>query len=257
MLRAALALLSGLTLLSSVSAAPLPTQLVCTPGDTLRLRVSRDATGAPREVGVGVTAGTRECDFTSRGAPAALPGGGWRFEWDDAVLGQRQRVDLRRDGAGYALAFEPAACGVLQLPSTATLAPAQRGCRESVDRDAAFVDVWRALREALAREDGAALQRLALPQLEFVEGPDIVRAPAAVLRGAARCLPDVPATTQRLSLRDMLAGEAPRLDMPPLSRRGESRIDFAGAMSLRWTPEGWRIDGFNSSPGVFRRCGRP
>jgi hypothetical protein len=257
MLRSAFALSCGLTLLSSVSAAPLPTQLVCAPNDTLRLRVSREAAGAPREVGVGVTAGTRECDFTSRGAPAALPGGGWRFEWDDAVLGQRQRVDLRRDGAGYALAFEPAACGVLQLPATATLTPARRGCRVSVDRDAAFADFWRALRDAIAREDGAALQRLALPQLEFVEGPDIVRAPAAVLRGAARCLPDVPATTQRLSLRDMLAVPEPRLDMPPLSRKGESRIDFAGAMSLRWTREGWRIDGFNASRSVFEQCGRP
>jgi hypothetical protein len=109
----------------------------------------------------------------------------------------------------------------------------------------------------LARGDGELLQQLSLPQLEFVEGPDIVKAPSSIMRGAARCLPDVPATTQRLSLRDMLAADPPRLDMPPLSRKGESRIDFAGAMSLRWTAQGWRIDGFNASRSVFQHCGRP
>lgn len=75
------------------------------------------------------------------------------------------------------------------------------------------------------------------------------------MRRAARCLPDVPAATQRVDIRDMIAGDTPpRLDMPPLSRRGELRIDFAGAMDLKWTPQGWRMAGFNASRDVFSTC---
>jgi hypothetical protein len=237
---------------------PPPTQLVCAADAIHRFRVSRDAAGTPREVSVSVAAGTRECDFTSAAAPQPQPDGSWRFEWRDETLGQPQRVDVRRTGPdGYALAFAPASCGVLQIPAAATLAPAAPGCTVSVDRDGAFGQFWRQLHDALARGDGELLQQLSLPQLEFVEGSDIVKAPSSIMRGAARCLPDVPASTQRLSLREMLAADPPRLDMPPLSRKGESRIDFAGAMSLRWTAQGWRIDGFNASRSVFQHCGRP
>lgn len=232
-----------------------PKQLVCAPDDVHRYRVSHDASGAPLAVSVGIAAGTRECDFSSVGAPTALPDGAWRFEWQDEELGQRQRVDVRRSGAdGFALRFEPAACGALKLPATATLAPGGKGCSASVDRNGAFVQFWHQLQDALARNDGALLQRLSLPQLEFVEGPDIVKAPSTVMRTAARCLPRIVATTQRLEIRDMLGTQPPRLDMPPISRKGETRIDFAGAMSLTWTPQGWRMDGFNASPDVFSRC---
>ncbi len=236
-----------------------PTQLVCAPDALHRWRVSREADGTPLQVSVSVAAGTRECDFASSGAPQRQPDGAWRFEWQDELLGQRQRVDVRRAGGdGYRLALTPAACGALQLPATATLAATAPGCTVSVDRDAAFGQFWRQLRDALARGDGALLQQLSLPQLEFVEGPDIAKAPSSILRGAAPCLAGVGATQSRLTLRDMIAGDQPpRLDMPPLSRRGDSRIDFAGAMSLTWTDQGWRMDGFNASRSVFQRCGRP
>ena len=236
--------------------APLPLQLVCTPDAQHRYRVSHDGAGQPLQLSVALTAGTRECDFSSAGAARPQPDGSWRFDWQDETLGQRQRVDVRRSGeGGYALAFTPAACGALQLPATVTLAPGGAGCSSSVDRDAAFDLFWRQLRDAVNRGDGQALQQLALPKLEFVEGPDIVKLPANVLRSAARCLPGVPATTRQLTLRDLLApAQAPRLDQPPLSRKGDSRIDLAGAMSLTWTAQGWRIDGFNTSPDVFRQC---
>lgn len=260
-MRPHLAVLLASTVLAAAATAaagapPPPTQLVCARDGSHRWRLSLDAAGLPRQVGAGIAAGTRECDFASEGPPTALAGGGWRFQWDDAVLGQRQRVDVRRAGAsGFVFHLDPAACGALKLPATVTLSPGAPGCTQAVDRDGAFEQFWQQLREALARGDGGQLQQLALPQLEFVEGPDIVRAPATVLRGAARCLPGVPATTQRLELRDLLARDAPpRPDMPPLSRKGDSRIDIAGAMSLRWTAQGWRIDGFNTSPEVFRRC---
>lgn len=252
--------LLALTLLTPLPAAhaaePPPTQLICTPDGIHSFRVSRDAAGAPLAVSLSVSAGTRECDWASTGAPLAQADGSWRFDWNDPTLGQRQRVDVRRAGTdGYTLALEPAACGALKVPATATLAPAAKGCAVSVDRDGAFVQFWRQLRDALARGDGELLQQLSLPQLEFVEGPDIVKAPSSVMRGAARCLPDVTATTQRLDIRRMIAGDVPpRLDMPPLSRKGDARIDFAGAMSLRWTAQGWRIDGFNASRDVFRNC---
>lgn len=243
--------------LAARSALPLPpTQLVCAPDATTQWRVSRDAAGAPLQVSVSIAAGTRECDFRSAGVAVALPDGGWRFEWDDDILGQHQRVDVARAGAeGFTLRLKPAACGALKLPASVTMMPATQGCRVSVDRDGAFDQFWRQLRDALARADGELLQQLALPQLEFVEGPDIVKAPASVMRRAARCLPRVPAPTQRLELRDLLQVEQPpRLDMPPLSRKGEARIDFAGAMDLRWTPQGWRMAGFNASRDVFEKC---
>lgn len=236
--------------------AALPRQLVCAPDAQHRYRVSHDAAGQPLQLSVALNAGTRDCDFRSAGPARPQPDGGWRFEWQDDTLGQRQRVDVWRHAeGGYALAFTPAACGALQLPATVTLAPGAAGCSRSVDRDAAFDLFWQQLRAAVARGDGAALQQLSLPQLEFVEGPDILKVPASVMRQAARCLPGVPATTRRMTLRDLLAPEPPlRLDQPPVSRQGNARIDLAGAMSLTWTAQGWRIDGFNTSPQVFRQC---
>lgn len=255
-----LAALSGLALAAQAAAPlpPLPTQLACNPDANTRWALSRDGNGTPRQVSVSVTAGTRECDFASSGAPSALPGGGWRFDWQDEVLGQRQRVDVQPAGDGFRLSPQPAACGALRLPATVTLSPKAAGCTESVDRDGAFEQFWQQLRDALARQDGERLQQLSMPQLEFVEGPDIVKAPASVMWRAARCLPRVTATTRPIELRDLLKPEqAPRLDMPPLSRKGDSRIDFAGAMSLRWTAQGWRMDGFNTSRDVFEKCPAP
>ncbi|HEY8880911.1 MAG TPA: hypothetical protein VIN03_25295 [Roseateles sp.] len=241
----------------AVQALPAPpTLLACAPDDVHRWAVSRDAAGTPLQVSVSIAAGARECDFLSAGAPKALSDGGWRFEWDDKFIGQHQRVDVKRVGAdGYTVALEPAGCGALKLPATATLTTAGKGCTVSVDRNGAFAQFWSQLRDALARGDGELLQQLSLPQLEFIEGPDIVKAPSSVMRRAARCLPRVTATTQRLEIRDMIAGDTPpRLDMPPLSLRGEGRIDFGGAMDLKWTPQGWRMAGFNASRDVFSAC---
>jgi len=242
--------------LAAQALPPPPTQLVCAPDGIHRWGVSRDASGTPSQVSLSVAAGTRECDFGSAGSPTAQADGSWRFEWDDEILGQHQRVDVKRAGAdGYALTLTPADCGALKVPASATLAPSGKGCSVSVDRDGAFAQFWRQLRDALARGDGELLQQLSLPQLEFVEGPDIVKAPSTVMRRAARCLPRVTATTQRLEIRDMIGGnQAPRLDMPPLSRKGDSRVDFAGAMDIRWTPQGWRMAGFNASRDVFGSC---
>lgn len=250
------ALLALLLPVAAPALPPLPTQLVCEPDGIHRWRVSRDAAGAPLEVSLSVAAGTRECDFSSKGAPKVQADGGWRFEWDDETLGQHERIDVKRAGTdGYALSLQPAACGALKVPAAVTLAPSGKGCRTSVDRYGAFDQFWRQLRDALARGDGELLQQLSLPQLEFVEGPDIVKASSSVMRRAARCLPDVPATTQDLDIRRMIAGDvAPRLDMPPVSLKGESRIDFAGAMDLKWTPQGWRMAGFNASRDVFSSC---
>lgn len=255
-----LAALGGLALAARAAAPlpPLPTRLACQPDPNTRWALSRDGSGAPRQVSVSVTAGTRECDFASSGPPTALPEGGWRFDWQDEVLGQRQRVDVLQTGDGFLVRPQPAACGALRLPTAVTLAPRATGCAVAVDRDGAFEQFWQQLREALARQDGERLQQLSLPQLEFVDGPDLVQAPARVMRRAARCLPRVTATTRPIELRDLLKPEqAPRLDMPPLSRKGDSRIDVAGAMSLRWTAQGWRMDGFNTSPDVFEKCPAP
>ncbi|MDT7838665.1 hypothetical protein [Aquabacterium sp. OR-4] len=243
---------------SSAPAAPaLPTRLACTPDPGHRVALSLDAQGVPLGASVAVAAGARECDLTTSGAPVLQADGRWRFAWRDERLGSEQLLIVQRGPAHYRIALQPAACGALQLPAFFVLAAQAPGCSVTVDRQAAFAQFWQALREALARDDGAALQGLSLPRLSFVEGPDEVTAPASVMRQAARCVPGVPAPVQRLSLGSLLqAAEAPRLDMPPLHLRQNREISVAGAMTLAWTPQGWRIQGFNASPSVMRDCQR-
>ncbi|MGM9482110.1 hypothetical protein ACS5PN_13060 [Roseateles sp. NT4] len=249
---AALLMLAGL---SVAARADLPTLLACAPDDIHRAALTLDEQGAPLGASVSIAAGTRECDLSTEGAPIQQPDGSWRFTWRDRSEGGDHALRVSRSAAGYAVTLQPAACGALVLPSTFMLAAAGKGCQSSVDRHAAFVQFWRSLREAIARDDGAALEKLSLPQLLFVEGPDDVKAPASVMRHAARCLPDVPAPVQRTDLRAILmATDSPRLDMPPLSNRRNQWVSFAGAMTAAWTPQGWRIEGFNASPSVMRDC---
>lgn len=249
-------LIPAATAVAASPPAELPVQLMCSPDDLHTFVVTRDAAGAPLAVGMNIAAGARECGFSSAGPPTSRPGGAWRFDWQDDITRQRQRVDVQRIGTdGYALSFEPAACGALKIPATATLTAKGKGCAVSVDRHHAFVQFWHQLRDALARNDGMLLQRLALPQLEFVEGPDAMKAPASILRHAAACLPTVPTVDGNTDIGRILASEGqPRMDMPPVSRRGDSRVSFGGAMSLRWTPQGWRMEGFNASRSVFSQC---
>lgn len=234
-------------------AAP-PTQLACSPDEVHSFHVSKDAAGTPLRAGMSIAAGTRECDLSSMGAPTALPGGGWRFEWRDG--GERRRIDIRRSGDGYTLAFEPAACGALRIPATATLAPKGKGCTESVDRIQAFVLFWRQLRDAIARDDGALLQRLAQPQVGFSEGDVRMKRPASVLREGASCLVSVFAPLGKVSLAEMLqATDTPRVDMRPVTYVNEGLIKVGGeAMAAVWTPQGWRISSLNASPAVFELC---
>jgi hypothetical protein len=249
---AALLVLAGL---HAAAQAGLPTLLSCAPDDVHRAALTLDDGGAPLGASVSIAAGARECDLLTEGAPARQADGSWRFAWRDRGDGADHALHVSRTASGYALTLQPAACGALALPATFTLAPAGKGCQSGVDRHAAFVQFWRSLREAIARDDGAALEKLSLPQLLFVEGPDDVKAPASVMRHAARCVLDVPAPVQRTDLRAILmATDSPRLDMPPLSNRRNQWVSFAGAMTAAWTREGWRIEGFNASPSVMREC---
>jgi hypothetical protein len=235
---------------------PPPTLLVCSPGESLTASVSHDATGAPLRAGVSVTSGTRECDLLTQG-PAVAADGGWRFEWTDDIVGSTHyRATLRRAGTGgFMLALQPAQCGVLALPASVTLAPGAPGCEVREDRDGAFVQFWRQMRDAMARRDGELLQRLALPQPSFIEGPDLMKAPASLLRHSAACLATVTTTDGRGELGQLLkATDSPRLDMPPLSRRGEARVSVGGAMTAAWTPQGWRIESLNADRASFAAC---
>ncbi|MDR7333385.1 hypothetical protein [Roseateles asaccharophilus] len=250
-----------LTLLAAGAASaqvgtPPPTLLVCSSGESLTASVSHDATGAPLRAGVSVTSGTRECDLQTQGAAAAADGS-WRFEWTDAVVGNiRYRATLRRAGTGgFTLALQPARCGGLALPASVTLAPAAPGCEAREDRDGAFLLFWRQLRDALTRRDGELLQRLALQQPSFIEGPDLMKAPASLLRHSAACLATVTTTDGRSDLGQLLkATDSPRLDMPPLSRRGAARVSVGGAMTAAWTPQGWRIESLNADRASFAGC---
>lgn len=235
---------------------PPPTQLVCRVGDALTASVSHDRAGTPLAAGLGATSGTHECDVQTQG-PARAADGGWRFEWTDAVNGDtRYGATVRRAGpGGFTLALQPAQCGTLALPATVTLTPGAAGCQTRTDRGAAFVQFWRQLRDALARRDGARLQRLALPQPSFIEGPDLMKAPAALLRQGAACLAGVPTTDGRSDLgRVLQAGDSPRLDVPPLSRRGDERVSIGGALTARWTAQGWRIESLNADRASFTGC---
>lgn len=237
----------------------LPTLLACRPSESLSANVSHDGAGTPLGAGIYATSGTHECGVQTQGTASAQADGSWRFEWTDEVEGNvRYRATVRRAGAdGYALALEPARCGTLALPALATLSPKAKakGCESRVDRDGAFVQFWRQLRDAVSRRDGELLQRLSLPQLLFVEGPDLMKAPAAVIRNAAPCLATVTTTDGRSDIGSMLkATDTPRLDMPPLSRRGDSRISAGQAMTALWTPQGWRLESFNADRTSFSGC---
>jgi hypothetical protein len=254
--------LLALTLLASAGATcaqvgtALPSQLVCNVGERLTARVSHDGAGVPLAASVSVTSGSRECDLQAQGAAIAADGG-WRFEWTDAVVGNtRYRAALRRTGGdGYTLALQPAQCGVLALPASLTLAPGASGCETRTDRDAAFVQFWRQMRDALARRDGGLLQRLAVPQPSFIEGPDLMKAPASLLRDGAACLSTVTTTDGRADLGRLLqATDSPRLDLPPLSRRGDARVSVGGAMTALWTGQGWRIESLNADRASFKGC---
>lgn len=238
-----------------LASAALPVQLSCTPDRVHRVALTLDEKGAPLGASVSVAAGSRECDLATQGNATATVTGGWRFAWQDDELGAPYTAQVERSGSGYTLRLQPAACGVLAMPASFTLAAGTKACTTTVDRQAAFVQFWREFRTAVARNDGETLVRLSLPQLEFIEDPDTVKAPASVMRHAARCVPDVPAPVQRTDLRAMLKTLTdPRLDMPPLSLRKNSTVSLAGAMTAAWTPEGWRIQGFNASPSVMREC---
>lgn len=247
--------LATLLALPALASAALPTLLSCTPDRVHRVALTLGEQGAPLGASVSVAAGTRECDLSTQGSATATATGGWRFAWQDEDLGAAYTAQVERAGAGYTLRLQPAACGVLTLPASFTLSAAAKGCTTSVDRQAAFTQFWREFRTAVARNDGETLVRLSLPQLEFIEDPDAVKAPASVMRHAAKCIPDVPAPVQRTDMRALLKTlTEPRLDMPPLSLRKNSVVSFAGAMTAVWTPEGWRIQGFNASPSVMREC---
>ncbi|MBO9685990.1 MAG: hypothetical protein J7598_05205 [Mitsuaria chitosanitabida] len=235
-----------------------PTRLQCAPDDLNHASVSVDAAGVPVQASIYLAAGTHECGLTTAGAALAQPDGAWRFEWRDQDQGdQRYRLTVRRAGAdGYTIATEPRRCGTLELPASVTLSPKGKGCQASVDRALAFVPFWRDLREAVARRDGERLQQLALPQLLFAEGPDLMKAPAALLRGGAACIDIVTTPTSGKRLGQLLRTiEVPRLDGPPFEFDGKSSVSVDGAMTALWTTAGWRIESFNASRGVFSQCG--
>lgn len=241
---------------AQVSKEAPPTQLVCQPNENLTLSISRDSSGAALGAGISATSGTHECDVHTQGPARAQADGSWLFDWTDKIQGDtRYRASVRRTAAGYTLALAPARCGTLALPATATLSPGDPACKSRVDRDAAFVQFWRQLRDAVARRDGELLQRLSLPQLLFTEGPDLMKAPAAVIRKAAPCLSGVTTTDGRSDLGRLLqASDTPRLDLPPMSRRGDARVSAGDAMTALWTPQGWRLEWFNADRASFSAC---
>lgn len=242
---------------AQVEVQPLPTRLACRIGEHLGAHLSRDGDGRPLGAGVWATSGTHECDVQAQGPATATTDGGWRFEWTDPVQRlMHYRLTVKPAGAaGHSLTLEPPRCGTLALPAIVTLPARDKACESGIDRDAAFVLFWRQLREAIARRDGERLQRLALPQPLFAEGPDLVKAPAALLRHAAPCLAGVTTTDGRTDLGRLLqATDTPRLDMPPLSRRGDARVSLGGAAAVLWTPQGWRLESFNADRASFSAC---
>ncbi len=242
---------------AQVGQGAVPTLLSCTINDGLSAHVSLDRAGTPLSAGVVATSGTHECNVQTQGAASADGEGVWRFAWTDAVEGNtRYQAALKRlDGGGYSLALQPAGCGTLALPATITLSAQSKTCKTQVDRDEAFVIFWQQLRDAITRRDGEQLQRLSLPQLLFSEGSDDVKAPAAVIRNAATCIPIVPTTESGTDIGGLLKSiTTPRLDQPPLSRVGADRASAGNAFIARWTAQGWRLEWFNASRSVFSGC---
>ena len=255
---ATLLLLATAAIAASPDAKPaaLPTILKCTPDDLNAASVSLDASGTPVQASLYLASGTHECGLLTTGAATVQPDGAWRFDWNDRDSNERYRLTVRRAGAdGYTLSVDPRRCGTLQLPPTVTVAPKAKGCKVAIDRDLAFTQFWRDLRDAVKRRDGDQLERLSLPKLEFAEGPDLMTAPASLLRGGAACMDIVVGPTSGRKLGPLLqANETPRLDSPPWSRDGENRISVDDAITVAWTKAGWRLESLNASRSVFSQC---
>ena len=241
---------------AQVGQAMVPTLLTCRVSDALSVHLSLDSAGTPLGGGFDASSGTHECSVQTQGPPTAADGA-WRFAWTDAVEGSSYRATVRRAGAeGYSLALAPARCGTLALRRRPRSLPGRQAANRGSTGDGAFVLFWRQLRDAVAKRDGEQLQRLSLPQLLFSEGPDMMKAPASVMRRGAACLADVPTGDVRSDLGRLLqATDTPRLDMPPLSRRGDARVSVGDAMTALWTAQGWRLEYVNADRASFTRCG--
>lgn len=233
-----------------------PTLLSCSPDDINRFAVRLDGDGTPLAAGASVVAGTRDCDLFSSGPAQVQPDGSWRFAWNDASLNQPYTMKVARSGTSYRVSVSPAQCGPLRLESGATLTPGAKGCQSSVDRNGALVQFWRALRDAVARDDGALLQRLSLPKVQFAEGPDAMEAPSSIMRTGARCLTYVVAPVKGPSIGQWIAGaQEPQIDMGPVSSIQGGGLSISdGAMTLAWTPRGWRIESMNASRSIMSKC---
>lgn len=241
---------------AQVTKDPLPTQLVCQPNENLSVNVRRDASGVPRGAGLYATSGTHECSLQSQGAGVAQPDGAVKFSWiPPEDQGTRYTATVKRVGAdGYAVAFQPPGCSTAAVPASISLSAKGKGCKDSVDRDEAFVLFWHQLKDAIAKRDGDMLQRLSLPRLQFSPDEGTVKAPASVIRNAATCLPAIVTAESGTDIGKMLkAIDTPQLDKPPLSRLGNDRVS-TGAFTTKWTAQGWRLEWFNASPSVLSSC---
>jgi hypothetical protein len=222
--------------------------------------------GVPVALTGGATAGARECATRSTQPAQPASGGGWRFDWHDAVLADTYRAELQAlPGGGFALTLaQPASaaparpgrvrCGPLSLPAQATLRPGTPECRESEDRSLPLQDTWRLLRQAVTGADSAAFRRVLAPEVELAEGSaqDSPRLPAETVAGHLACVATLAHAGMRLS--DWAAARPDILTAPTgLLWQGEGEVRLGGYGGMSWQAGRWQLTWLNASRAVILR----
>jgi hypothetical protein len=225
--------------------------------------------GVPVALTGGAVAGARECATRSTQPAQPASGGGWRFDWHDAVLADTYRAELQAlPGGGFTLTLaQPASaasagparpgrvrCGPLSLPAQSTLRPSAPGCRESEDRSQALQDAWRLLRLAVTGADEAAFRRVLAPEVELAEGAaqDSPRLPAAAVAGHLACVAALAHAGQRLA---DWAGARPDILVAPtgLVWQGDGEVRLGGYGGMSWQAGRWQLTWLNASRAVILR----
>lgn len=219
--------------------------------------------GVPLALTLGVEAGTRDCG--SRSTQEVQPDGtGWRFTWDDAVLGQRFDARVQAlPGGGYALRFTGAegreamlACGALALPSSAELRLGGAGCTDKRDRSEALQAAWSLLRPALLQRDADRLRQVLAPQVQLAEGAeaDSPYVSAARLAPHVACLAGLGGDAHGLARWAQVREHLPTA-LTDVRWKGDEEVQLGDFAALRWLQGRWQLDWVNASRAtLLREC---
>jgi hypothetical protein len=231
--------------------------------------------GQPLALTAGVAQGARECSTRSTLPPEAV-GGGWRFEWHDAVLAEHFVASLTTTaGGGFKVRWaHPAvaqggvaqppppavvACGPLALPAEVDLNPGDAGCSDHEDRSVALQDAWQVLRDALLQHDPVRFRHMLSPKVMLIEG-SAGDSPSVDAAGVAKHLACVGTLSSGGQTFVEWARARPHILVAPtgLDWQAADAVRLAGFGGLDWRQGRWRMTWINASRSVvLRQCPWP